>query len=329
MAIVLALISALVYGVSDYSGGRAARLAPVFLVSLVGQLAAMASVLVLLPILGDPIPGSSDIGWSAAAGLAGVLGVSAFYYALANGAMTVVAPVTAIVSAVLPVGVGLADGEQPGALALVGVVIAVLAVALVSGALEEHERPTSRRVLLIAVAAGIGFGLLFVFFDRTGDDAGAWPLLISQLVSIPLLATWRLANGRRPRRRRPELVDHRRDRRPPLGRRKHGLPRGGAGGSVDDRVGCDGDVPGQHGAARHRTRRRAHPPHAGVRTRPRRRRAWPRRRRPLTPFWRSASAIARAATSRTALRRPRLAGRPRRRSPRMLRITFDVPPMIV
>lgn len=198
MAIVLALISALVYGVSDYSGGRATRLAPVFLVSLVGQLAAMAGVLVLLRILGDPIPGSSDIGWSAAAGLAGVLGVSAFYYALANGAMTVVAPVTAIVSAVLPVGVGLADGEQPGALAVVGVVIAVLAVALVSGALEEHERPTSRRVLLIAVAAGIGFGLLFVFFDRTGDDAGAWPLLISQLVSIPLLATgvWRTGGDR-------------------------------------------------------------------------------------------------------------------------------------
>jgi len=194
---VLALVAAVVFGVSDYAGGRATRHASVFVVTFFGQLAAMACVLVLLPVLGDPFPDGDDVWWSLGGGAASIAGLSAFYHALANGSMTVVAPLAAIVSAVLPVGVGLAIGERPGAWALAGVGMAVVAVALVSGALERRRQPTQRRILVIAALAGVGFGLLFVCFDQTGEGSGMWPLLIAQLISIPvILAGARITNAR-------------------------------------------------------------------------------------------------------------------------------------
>ena len=139
-------------------------------------------------MLADPFPGSADVAWSVSAGLASITGVTSFYYALANGAMTVVAPLTAVVSAVVPVVVGVAGGERPSPLALGGVVLALIAVALVSGLGGRAARPTSLRVAAFAVVGGLGFGLLFVFLDRTSDDSGVWPLLISQVATIPIVA---------------------------------------------------------------------------------------------------------------------------------------------
>ena len=92
--------------------------------------------------------------------------------------MTVVAPITAVVSAVVPVTVGVAIGERPSAWALVGVVLALAAVALVSGMLGVADRPTAPIIAAVAVVAGVGFGLLFVFLDRTSDESGLWPILI-------------------------------------------------------------------------------------------------------------------------------------------------------
>lgn len=188
MPVLLALFSALSYGISDYCGGRAARTAPTFVVTLVAQLAALGCTTIAVVVLADPFPGGSDVAWSVAAGLASITGLTSFYYALANGAMTVVAPITAVVSAVVPVGVGVASGERPSALALGGVVLALIAVALVSGLGGRAARPTSPRVAGFAVVGGVGFGLLFVFLDRTSDDSGVWPLLISQLATIPIVA---------------------------------------------------------------------------------------------------------------------------------------------
>jgi drug/metabolite transporter (DMT)-like permease len=188
MSILLALCSALVYGTSDYCGGRAARRAPVVVVTLVGQLVSGLLTAAAVAALGDPFPGGSDVAWATAAGTMSTVGIAAFYYALANGAMTVVAPVTGVVSAVVPVSVGIAIGERPSAWALLGVLLALIAVALVSGLLGVADRPTSTRVGVLAVAAGIGFGLLFVFLDRTSEDSGLWPLLIGQAASLVLMA---------------------------------------------------------------------------------------------------------------------------------------------
>ncbi len=96
-----------------------------------------------------------------------------FYRALSQGAMTVVAPVTAVTSAAIPVVVGLISGERPPPLRLAGVVCALVAIALVSLA---PPRPGERvivtgRLVGTAVLSGVGFALFFVFVARAGDVA--------------------------------------------------------------------------------------------------------------------------------------------------------------
>jgi drug/metabolite transporter (DMT)-like permease len=189
MPIVLALFSALAYGVSDYCGGRAARSTPTFVVTLVAQLTTVTLTGTIVAVLADPFPAADDVAWSIGAGIASTTGVTAFYYALANGAMTVVAPVTAVISAVVPVATGVALGERPTALALTGVALAIVAVGLVSGVGGRAERSTPAGVILMAVVAGIGFGMLFVFLDRTSDESEMWPLFIAQLTSLPIVIT--------------------------------------------------------------------------------------------------------------------------------------------
>jgi drug/metabolite transporter (DMT)-like permease len=102
--------------------------------------------------------------------------------------MTVVAPTTAVVSAVLPVIVGLALGERPSGVALVGIVIACLAVALVSGAIGTRHGETKFSTVVLAVAAGVGFGFIFIAFARTAGDSGMWPLLAARVASLPVVA---------------------------------------------------------------------------------------------------------------------------------------------
>lgn len=197
MAVVLALTAALVYGMSDYCGGRATRSAPVLAVTLVTQAATVTVAIVPVALLGDPFPPATDIAWSMAAGTMSIIAIAAFYFALANGAMTVVAPITAVVSALLPVAVGVGQGERPAAVALAGVAVAVVAVALVSGVSGRAERSTAPRIMALSVVAGAGFGLLFVFLDRTSDESGFWPLLVGQLTSLPLVVAavllWRVS----------------------------------------------------------------------------------------------------------------------------------------
>jgi drug/metabolite transporter (DMT)-like permease len=113
--------------------------------------------------------------------------------------MSVVAPVTAVTGAVVPVAAGLLLGERPGAWALVGVALAIGAVALLSrespGA-NEHVEGDRRRAFVLALGAGLGFGGFFVLLDRTGDDAGLWPLVASRSVTFVLTALIAVVSAR-------------------------------------------------------------------------------------------------------------------------------------
>jgi drug/metabolite transporter (DMT)-like permease len=193
MSILLALSSAVVYGVADWCGGRASRFHPSVVVTLVGQVVSFAMIVVAVAVMGTPMPGPSTFWWGLGAGAAGAVGLSCLYYAFANGAMTVVAPISAVVGAALPAIVGLATGERPEPIAYVGIAIAIASVALVSGAIGHHERPTPRRIMGFAVAAGAGFGLLFVGLDQTDPDSGLWPLVAARASSVPLLIVLALA----------------------------------------------------------------------------------------------------------------------------------------
>ena len=109
---------------------------------------------VFLAVLGDPTPGLHDWLWGAAGGVGGFIGLTLFYYALANGSMTVVAPLAAVVSASLPVGAGLFLGDRPSLIAYVGIVIAIVGIALVTGALGTAHAPTKMKIVGVAALAG-------------------------------------------------------------------------------------------------------------------------------------------------------------------------------
>jgi drug/metabolite transporter (DMT)-like permease len=187
MAIALAFVCAVVYGVADYSGGRASRLAPAAYVTVVGQIASLLVVFVAVLIVGTPLPDTHNVIWGVVAGLTGGIALGAFYYALSRGAMTVVAPITAVTSAVIPVVVGLIEGERPSAIAYVGMVAAVAAVALVSGAVGSRHQHARKSTLVFAFVAGVGFAVIFIALDKTTADAGLWPLVVARLCSISLM----------------------------------------------------------------------------------------------------------------------------------------------
>lgn len=188
MAVIFALLTATVYGIADYSGGRGSRHASSITVTFVGQTAGFAGALLLALFIGDPIPSGHDLLISAAAGVAGSLGLLGFYRAMATGAMTIVAPITALVGTTIPVVWGLVDGERPGTVAYVGMIVAVIAVVLVTDALGIHETRTPFPIVVMAVFAGACFATIFIAFDHVSPDAGLWPLVALRSVSLPIVA---------------------------------------------------------------------------------------------------------------------------------------------
>ena len=186
MEIVLAAAAAMVYGLGDFCGGRATRRLDSLVVTLVGQVFSLVLLGVALVVLADPMPGGHDWMWGAIGGTGGFVGLSLLYYGLAHGSMTVVAPLTAVVSAIVPVAAGVGFGERPSAVAFLGIAAALAGIALVTGAIGTPHTPTPPLMVLVAIGAGAGFGWMFVCLDRTSDDSGMWPLLAARLASIAL-----------------------------------------------------------------------------------------------------------------------------------------------
>jgi drug/metabolite transporter (DMT)-like permease len=195
MAIVLALLTAVSYGAGDFLGGLAARRQSALRVTLLSQACGAMVLVVLVPVLGGE-PSVHALTLGAVAGLAGALAVTVFYRAMAVGAMSVIAPVSALTAAALPVVWGLVIGERPSVASLVGVVIALAAIVLVSQHGDstpsdpEQWRTSAtshRSTVLLGLLAGALFGILFTILDGVPDEAELWPLVGARAASIPFL----------------------------------------------------------------------------------------------------------------------------------------------
>jgi drug/metabolite transporter (DMT)-like permease len=218
---ILALAAAMLYGTADFLGGVASRRASVVTVLAI-TVPAGAVVMVLAALIGGTLgggPGSptsvgswSAVGWAAASGVCGASGLIAFYAGFASAPISVVAPVAALVSAVLPVGVAIAGGERPGAGVIAGGLLCLVAIVLVSaqptepgtGQGEPGDRPGAGRMraLCYGVAAGAGFGLFFLFLRNAGQSGVLWPVAISRSAGTVVAFGIALATGTRPWSRR-------------------------------------------------------------------------------------------------------------------------------
>lgn len=198
MAIILALCAASVFGVADYCGGRASRWVAPMVVTVLGQSAGFVVLLSAAFALGTPVPSGADWILGGVAGIAGASGLLAFYKALGSGYMTVVAPISAVTSTALPVLWGIASGERPGVLALLGIPAAMVAVALISDVLGPGHRRAPRIVMVLALVGGVSFGLVYIILGNVGDDSGLWPVVAMRITSIPFMTFVMLAARRRP-----------------------------------------------------------------------------------------------------------------------------------
>lgn len=196
MPIVLAGMAATAFGVSDFLGGTAARRVPSVIVAMLAQLSGvvlLVPVLVLLPAPALP----ASLGWGAVAGLAGGVGVPLLYRALAQGPMNVVAPLTALTSAGVPVVAGALLGERPSALAWVGVVLALVAGVVVGMSVhtgpaldsaggapvgQGGRSPRGSWGIPLALFAGLCFGGFFALLAQASPDAGLWPVVSARVI---------------------------------------------------------------------------------------------------------------------------------------------------
>ena len=185
----LAALSGLIWGVGDFAGGKATQHAAPLPVVWVSKLVSLPLLAIYLVATYAPAT-TIGIAWGGMAGVAGLVGLVLFYRALSAGAMTVVAPVTGVTSAAIPVVAGLLWGERLSGARLVGVGCALLAIALVSIAPHPPGRPqiVSWRLVAIALGSGVGFGLFFILLavagDAAGGSAGLWPIAGSQMSAL-------------------------------------------------------------------------------------------------------------------------------------------------
>jgi len=145
----------------------------------------LATALLAVPLLGAGPPPPRDLAIGALVGLVGLVGIAALYRGLAIARMSVVAPITAVVAAAVPIAYGVLRGERPSALAIVGIALALGAVALVSRASDEDvagDPEPQRAGLMLACLSGVGFGLVYVLL--AASSRGAWPLVASRTMFI-------------------------------------------------------------------------------------------------------------------------------------------------
>jgi drug/metabolite transporter (DMT)-like permease len=184
-----ALLSSVLWGTSDFLGGTASRR-----LSPIGVVAASEGFGLLGPLVVAVATGAFSsptgyVGWALLAAVAGTTGIVAFYRALATGTMGVIAPIAAL-GVVVPVVVGIGQGDRPNVAQGVGIAVAIVGVVLASGPelrSGEGSRAAAARPLLLACVAAVGFGLVFVSLEHGAKSSTVMTLVVMRSVSVLLL----------------------------------------------------------------------------------------------------------------------------------------------
>jgi drug/metabolite transporter (DMT)-like permease len=202
LAIALALGSSVLWGLADFLGGLKSRSLPVPVVLAVMYASSLTAMTIFVGARGHGPPELEAVLAGLGAGLFGIAGLMAFYRALAIGTMSIVAPI-ASTGVALPVLVGLATGDEPGLLRSLGLAAAVAGVVLASREADggAADRGVQRQSILLAVVAGVGFGLYFTLAEISSRGDVAWALLLSRTAATPFVLTFALLALRRGGRR--------------------------------------------------------------------------------------------------------------------------------
>lgn len=194
MAVLLALAAALSWGVSDFLGGLAEGRTDE---DRTGAITAWTMGIGLIGLSGLSLLVGGQLGVgdalvAALGGVGGAVGVAALYRGLAVGTIAVVAPITGVLAAALPVLAGVVRGERPTSLAWIGIAAALGSIVLVARERPDDDgvRPVNARALVYAVTAGVGFAAIFLVLDAMPEEAGLWPLVPMKLGGVLAALVW-------------------------------------------------------------------------------------------------------------------------------------------
>jgi drug/metabolite transporter (DMT)-like permease len=182
--VIFGLVASLCWGSGDFSGGLASRRANPSAVIIAAYAAGFVLLIALALIGREQLPSPLDIMWGGLAGLVGAIGLAAFYQALASGRMGIAAPVSAVMTATLPVLFNVFIAGLPGWFQIAGFLIALLAIALISRPEGTKGRPEG---IGLALLAGCGFGTFFILISRVNHDSTFWPLAMARFTSVLFL----------------------------------------------------------------------------------------------------------------------------------------------
>ena len=209
MVMVFALAAAALFGSADFLGGVASRRVRAASVLLISTPAGLVVILAAALLTGVPFQ-AGGLGWALAAGTAGGAGMIILYAGLAAGPMSVVAPVSALASTVVPVGAALAMGERASAAVYAGAVLCLVAIVLASmeGGRGPGTRPATgpglarfrvaARGLGYGAASGLAFGIFFLFIRNAGTAGVLWPLCLARLAGTLVILAAAAWLGTRP-----------------------------------------------------------------------------------------------------------------------------------
>lgn len=207
ISILFGLSSALSWGAADFTGGLVSRKTGAFRAVLFGETVGILALVPVTLLIGEPFPGASSMAQAALAGALGTLGLVLLYHALATGTMSIAAPVSALMTAILPVVVGSLSEGFPGSFTYLGFLFALLAVWLVSQSGDGMKNIRSHlSALRLPLLAGVGFGCYFILIHSAARASTWWPMVASRgagwmVIALFILSrreSWRVARSNWP-----------------------------------------------------------------------------------------------------------------------------------
>jgi drug/metabolite transporter (DMT)-like permease len=186
LTVIVGLSSALIFGAADFLGGLSSKRIGSLLATPVAAVTGLAALLLAYPLLGGEWSTEAVL-LGALSGVAGAAAIGLLYACLAIGPMSILSPLTAVVSAIVPLSVGLARGERLGAVGYVALGIALVAVVLVGFVPEKGAVRPSPKGILMAIGSGIAIGAFLIIIDATPDDSGIVPLILNRGTNAALM----------------------------------------------------------------------------------------------------------------------------------------------
>ena len=186
LTVVIGLTSAMVFGAADFLGGLASQRVSAALATAIAATTGLALLLIGLPIIGGTWSADAVL-LGAASGISGSIAIALLYACLAVGPMSILSPLTAVVSAVVPLTVSLIGGERLGGIGYVALGIALVAIVMVGFVPESGAVRPSLRAVLMAIGSGVAIGVFLIIIDAAPDDSGLIPLVANRAVSATIM----------------------------------------------------------------------------------------------------------------------------------------------